>query len=183
MKITWFGNTTFRLCVGGGIVVVDPEGAPGYVERHEVASGADFVVPLVASSQGNRLETLDLQNWRPRLAARLIDADEESNPSVRPCRIAEAAVLVEAEGEALAVVEPDRADVEWGRWIDEIVIVLTGEPELCMQATRAALAAGRPRLICLALPEADPEDVLSQLAGELDSVSLQALEPGLAVEV
>ena len=66
MKLTWFGGTTFRVYVGGKVLVVDAEGVPGGIDRTELVSGADRVFGLADDTKNPRLT---VAIWRQRLAS------------------------------------------------------------------------------------------------------------------
>lgn len=174
MKLTWFGNSTFRIHIGGQIVVLDAEDAPVGVEANELVSGADHVVGF----DGNAV-LADLARWKPRARERLLDAGDQ----VRPLQIWSA-------GEDCLLIEPDE-DMpllvigglvpELGRWAEKAVIVLAGQglAERGEQVVERAI----PRLIALAGVDAELDAAFSRLPPKLDGAGLVALEPGLAVEV
>lgn len=74
MKLTWFAGMTFRLHIGGEIVVTQPDGAPEAIEMAELVSGADRVVRA-----GDGLPAFDAGSWRLRKPVRLIDAETDGS--------------------------------------------------------------------------------------------------------
>ncbi|MCR6634819.1 hypothetical protein [Devosia sp.] len=54
MKLTWFGDDTFRIHAAGAIVVVEGEGALPGVDRAELVSGADLVVAFAGAVGGTK---------------------------------------------------------------------------------------------------------------------------------
>ena len=93
MQLTWFGGTTFRIHIGGKMLVVEAEGAPGGIDRTELLSGADRAFGLA-----DALPEVEPRKWQPRKVGALIDEGSEL-PDVLVYRLAAGAVLVEAAGE------------------------------------------------------------------------------------
>jgi len=177
MKLTWFGGTAIRIHAGGRILVADPEAAPATVDRVELLSGADAT--LVLSGDTDDLPRLDVASWRPRRARRVLD---EGEPQARAeaFRIGPGALLVDADAEAPLLL--CGALPEFGRWADGAVAVLFGDGEALTRAGLALLAAARPKMLCVAGPDAAIEAALPALRGALGEAGLMALSPGLAVE-
>ncbi len=174
MKLTWFGNTAFRIHIGGQIVVVDAKAAPLGVDANELVSGVDHVVAF----DGNAAIT-DLAGWKPRARERLLDMGDH----VRPLQIwsaGEHALLFEPDEDMplLVIGGPTPA---LGRWVEKAVVVLVGQAlaERGMQVVEK----GIPRLMALAGADAELDAAFAELPPKLDGASLVALEPGLAVEV
>lgn len=173
MKLTWFGGSTFRIQIGGQVLVVDPEAAPDGIDRSELVSGADQVL---AMRKGGK--PADLQTWRPRPAQRLLDIGDALRP-VQVWSVGECGLLVDGDDDRpllLAVgVLP-----EPGRWADKAVVVLAGS-DLADRAERL-LDAVAPALVALAGREAEIDAALDRVRDRLDGTGLIALEPALAVE-
>lgn len=173
MKLTWFGGTTMRLHVGGRVIVCDPQGAPEWVDRTELVSGADRAVRL-----DEDFPALDARRWQPRRVAALIEAD--AAPEVLLHRLGPGALLVEAAGEPPLVIATG-AVPEAGRWGAEAVVVVAGrQPEM---TAVEALEAMAPRLLVVAASEAVVERVIAAVRDRLDGTGLMALEPAMAVEL
>ncbi len=174
MKLTWFGGTTLRLHIGGRMLVVDAEGAPDWIDRTELLSGADRAFAL-----GDELPQIDPQRFQPRKVGALIDTGEEL-PEVLVHRAGPDAVLIEAVGESplLLVTGPVEG---FGRWARDAVVVLSGRE---MQATALSVMDEiGPRLIAIAGADAAVEAVIEAIRDRLDGTGLMALEPGMALEV
>jgi hypothetical protein len=173
MKITWFGGTTFRLHIGGHVVVVDAERAPARVEPSELRGGADLVVGL-----GQGRET-DVSGWRPRAAERLLDAG--AGPRVPQIWSADGtSLLIDADDERPLLIVGEGAS-EGGRWLGQAIVVLAGSGLAGRGA--ALLDAEPPHLIALAGEDAELDAAFAALRDRLDGTGLVALEPGMAVEV
>lgn len=171
MKLTWFSHTTIRVHIGGRILVAGPTAIDG-ISAEELLSGADAAVDLDGS-----LPRIDPVLWQPRRSGAMLD--EETLPEVLVHGLAGGA-LIAAAGEAPLVVltgEPERG----GRWAHEAVVVVLGE-DVARRAA-AVLDTMMPRLVALAASEAVVDAAVSELAGRLNGTALQALEPGMAVEV
>lgn len=174
MKLTWFGGTTLRLHIGGQMLVVDAEGAPDWIDRTELLSGADHAFAL-----SDTLHEIDPQRFQPRKVGALIDAGDEL-PEVLVHRAGPDVVLIEAVGESplLLVTGPVEG---FGRWARDAVVVLSGRE---MQATaRSVMDEIGPRLIAIAGADAAVEAVIEAIRDRLDGTGLMALEPGMALEV
>ncbi|MCD7061158.1 hypothetical protein [Pelagibacterium xiamenense] len=177
MKLTWFAGMTFRLHIAGEIVVTDPEDAPETVDSTELKSGADWVV----HSLGSGLAGFDPEVWKPRRAGRLIDADT-STPKLNVFRFGRGFVLDAPDEGLVVVLDSDApADIVWGRWADNAIVVLGGGAAGAVG--RAALEGARPKLIALAGAGAEADAAFATLAPLVGSAGLTVLEPGLAVEV
>lgn len=173
MKLTWFGDDTFRIHAAGAIVVVEGEGALPGVERAELVSGSDLVVAFAYVAGGA------IGDWKPRALLRMLEVDEAMRqPEV--VGLGQGALVVDADGEApLVLAREDFAAA--GRWLGQAVVVLIGEG----LAARGGALLGRaaPRLIALAGSESDVDAAFDLLRDRLDGTGLIALERGLAVEV
>ncbi|KKB78082.1 hypothetical protein VW35_13330 [Devosia soli] len=174
MKLTWFGDDTFRIHAAGTIVLVDEgEGALPAVDRAELVSGAE----LFGGFAGWQVR--DPVAWKPRTPLRMLEADEAMRrPEV--VRLGPGVLVVDADGEApLVLAQADFAAV--GRWLGQAIVVLIGEGLAARGA--ALLERAAPRLIALAGSEMEVEAAFDALRDRLDGTGLIALERGLAVEV
>lgn len=177
MKLTWFGGTTIRVHIGGAILVVDPELAPGGIDAAELVSGADMVI----AGTGADLGPADAASWRPRKAVRLLD-EGDSLPPVEAWSAGSGVIVIDAVGEAPLLLVGGEVPA-LGRWGDGAVVVLLGEGELLAQQGLAVLEQRSPRLLALAGAEAAIDAAIPALRGELDGTGLVALEAGLALEI
>jgi hypothetical protein len=174
MKLTWFGGTTFRVHIGGWMIVVDAEGVPGSVDSTELVSGADMVFGLA-----DDLPQVDARKWAPRKVGALIDEAAEL-PGVLVHRLGEAVVLVEAVGEAPLVIAMGEVP-EAGRWGRDAVVIVAGK-SLPQTAVSVVNEIG-PRLIAIAGSEHAIEETIEAVQELLDGTGLMAMEPALALEV
>ena len=174
MKLTWFGGTAFRIHIGGQIVVIDAQAAPGNVDRGELVSGSDRVIAL-----GDDLPTADGASWKARPRERLLDAGDDIRP-VQLWSLGPDSLLIDADEDMpLLLLAGDMPQL--GRWAERAVIVLVGAG---LAARGSRLVAGTmPRLIVLAGDEPELATTFATLPPLLDGTGLMALEPGLAVEV
>jgi hypothetical protein len=174
MKLTWFGGTTFRIHIGGQMIVVDREGAPERIDSAELVSGADQIVDLA-----DAFLQIDPRKWSPRRVEALID-EGATMPGVVVHRLAATAVLIEAAGEPPLVIAT--GDVpEAGRWGREAVVVIAGR-NLPRTAASVVNEIG-PRLIAIAGGEHVIEDTIAAVRDLLEDTGLMAMEPALALEV
>ncbi len=174
MKLTWFGDTTFRIHAGGQIAVVVGKVTPVGAEASEIRSGADRVVAL-----GDDEAAIDLRNWKPRPGVRLVDAGDAPRP-VEVHRGGGQSLLIDGEDDLPLLILAGSVP-EVGRWIEKAMVVLVG-PDLLARA-QTLLEQRVPRLIALASIEAEFDAAFAQLPERLDGAGLIALQPGLAVEV
>jgi len=174
VKVTWFGNTAFRLHIGGKIIAIEPERASAGVDVNEMVGGADHVLAL----EENR-PVADAASWKPRGRERLLDAGEGTRP-VQFWSMGASSLLVDADEDMPLLLLAGPVPV-LGRWADRTVVILVGNA----LAERAAEVIGRvaPRLIGLAGEEAEIEAAFVALRDRLDGTGLVALERGMAVEV
>lgn len=174
MKLTWFGNRTFRIHLGGQIVVVDADAAPENIDRRELVGGADRAGALEGA-----WPLADAQTWRPRARERLLDAGEKMRP-VDFWSVGANSILLDADDDMPLVILAGPVP-ELGRWAERAVVVLAG----AQMAERATTLISRtaPRLIAVAAAEYEVDRVFEALAGQLDGTGVLALEAGLAVEV
>jgi len=176
MKLTWFGGTTLRVYVGGEIVVVDAEGAPGGVDRGELLAGAERVVRLADDAA---VPLIDPAAWRPKPAVRAIDQAPPSDI----LRIGESALLIAAPGEAPLVILGSGEPPRFGRWADGAVVVLTSGRDSFVAEATVLLDVARPRLVAIAADEQTLDTAIAELSEHLDGAGLVSLEPRLALEV
>jgi hypothetical protein len=177
MKLTWFGGTTIRVHIGGAILVVDAEGAPGGIDAAELVSGADVVI----GGFGAELRSVDAARWKPRRPPRLLDEGAEL-PAVEAWLAGPGAVLVDAVGEPpLLLVAGDLPVL--GRWADGAVVVLFGDGAVLERLGGVVLDEAPPRLLALAGDEAAMDVAIPALRDRLDGTGLVALEAGMALEI
>lgn len=173
MKLTWFGNDTFRIHAAGAIVVVEGETPPPGVERAELVSGADTVVGF---GGGTAVGNVD---WKPRAPLRMLDVDEQMRkPEV--IGLGSGVLVIDSDGEAPLVLAHGDI-VATGRWVGQAVVVLIGEG--LAERGGALLERQGPRLMALAGSDAEVDTAFIALRDHLDGTGLVALERGLAVEV
>lgn len=173
MKLTWFGDDTFRIHAAGAIVVVEGEGALPGVDRAELVSGADLVVPLAELADGKG------EDWKPRAPLRMLELDEAMRPP-EVVALGRGALVVDADGEVPLVLARDEFAAT-GRWLGQAVVVLIGEG--LAERGGKLLERVAPRLIALAGSELEVDGAFDALRDRLDGTGLIALERGLAVEV
>ena len=175
MKLTWFGGTTFRVYLGGEIVVVDAQRAPAGVDRGELLAGADRVVALAGDAA---VPSIDAAAWRPK-AVRPMD----EQPPAEILGIGPSALLIAAAGEPPLVVLGSGEPPRFGRWADGAVVVLTSGRDSFVAEATVLLDVARPRLVALAADEQMLDLAIEELSEHLDGAGLVSLEPGLALEV
>ena len=174
MKLTWFGGAALRAYVGGLIVVVEPQDAPGTVDQGELLAGADQVVRFTDS-----IAAIDPAGWRPKPAGRPIDPV----PPMEILRIGKSALLLAAAGEPPLVLLGAGDLPRFGRWADGAVIVILSAREALVAEVTALLDIVRPRVIALALDEQTLDRTIGEIAEHLEGTGLVSMEPGLALEV
>ncbi|MAN77975.1 hypothetical protein OF122_09725 [Pelagibacterium flavum] len=178
MKITWFANMTFRIQIGGRIIVTYVEGAPEGIDRTELIAGAQTVI----SAQSPDLAQFDPLAWRPRRRTRLID-QEAGDEGLDLYRLGARGLVAYSVDEGLLVLEDAGAGAQWSRFADNGVIVLAGSGAQCAAHGTALLDIDRPRLIALAVDDGEIDAAFETLAPKLGQTGLIVLEPRLAVEV
>lgn len=174
MKLTWFGNSTFRIHCGGQIVVVDADSAPLGVAASELVSGADHVVALDGTG-----DVADPATWKPRARMRLVDGGDEVRPA-RIWRAGDKCLLIEPDEDMPLLLVAGKVP-ELGRWVEKAVVVLLGQ-DLAARGEQLVERA-IPGLIALAGADGELDAAFARLPPKLDGAGLIALEPGLAVEV
>ena len=176
MKLTWFGNSTFRIHIGGHIAIIDADHAPDGVESRELTSGADLLIP----DFGRGLSSVEPSIWVPRKPVRLLDALDGPEERVEAHRAGEGCIVVDAPDEAPLVLLLDRDAPPFGRWIEQAVVVLVGTH--LRERMERLQAAARPKLVALAGEGEEIDATFKYLGAQSSGISLIALEPGLAVE-
>jgi hypothetical protein len=171
MKLTWFGDETFRIHAAGAIVVVEGAVLPEGVDRVELVAGGDVIVNLPRGSVARQA------GWRPRAPLKILDEDEKVRLP-ETVALEEGVLALDADGEAPLVLTRGGLSAT-GRWVGQAVVVLIGE-RLAERGVEM-LETVQPRLIALA--GADQEVAFEALRDRLDGTGLVALERGLAVEV
>jgi hypothetical protein len=180
MKLTWFAGTTVRIHIGGQILVTDADGAPGFIDRRELLSGADRSFSFAAGDEG--LPVIDPAKWRPRTPSKILD-DTPADNTVRIQRIGTGAMLIDAVGEPPLVLICDADAPRFGRWADDAVVVLFGAGGTLVAIGAQLLELARPKLIALAADEQAIDPAIEALREHLAGAALVSLEPGLALEV
>lgn len=174
MKLTWFGDRSFRFHLGGQIVVVEADSAPHQVDRAELTSGADVVVGFDFA-----LKSANPDTWRPRAPQRLLDAGADLRPA-DIVSVGDGSILIDAEDERpLLILTSSNGPL--GRWAGKAVIILVGR-DLGGRAIQL-IESFAPPLIALAGSEPEIDVAFAALRDKLDNTGLVALEPGLAIEV
>ena len=176
MKLTWFGNSTFRIHIGGQIVIIDAEGAPDSVQSHELTSGADLLIP----DFGHALAEMEPSSWAPRKPFRLLDTLEWPEGRVEARKAGEGCIVLDAPDEAPLVFLHDVDAPVFGRWAEQAVVVLVGTH--LRERTERLHNGACPRLAALAGGSAEVDATFEHLGNQLSGMGLIALEPGLAVE-
>jgi hypothetical protein len=173
MKLTWFGDDTFRIHAAGSIVLVEGDRTPEGVERAELMSGADRVVRFA------EVGVHAAESWKPRAALRMLEvAEDVRKPEV--VGLGEGLLVLDADGEAPLVLA--RYGVpRGGRWLGQAVVVLMGQG--LAERGLTMLEGIPPRLIALAGADAEVDAAFEALRDRLDGTGLVALERALAVEV
>lgn len=156
------------------MLVVEPDGAPDWVDATELVSGADKVLAL-----SDDLPVVEARKWALRKVGALIDEGAEP-PEVLAFRLAEGVVLIETVGEAPLVIATGEVP-EAGRWGREAVVVVAGK-DLPGTAVSVVNEIG-PRLIAIAGGEHAAEAAIEAVRDLLDGAGLMVMEPGLALEV
>ena len=180
MKLTWFAGTTVRIHIGGQILVADADGAPGFIDRRELLSGADRHFGLAVDD--TTLPVIDPTRWRPRTPPKLVD-EALTGETVRVQRIGAGAILVDAVSEPPLVLIASAEAPRFGRWADDAVVVLFGAGEALVTVGAILLDTARPKLIALAADEQAIDLAIEELREHLDGAALVSLEPALALEV
>lgn len=173
MKLTWFSGSTFRIQIGGQVVVLNAQDVPEGIDRSELVSGADRVV-----ATGEGVATVDASLWRPRPAERLLDAGETLRP-VEIWSVGASGLLIDGDDDRPLLLAAGDVPA-LGRWVDKAVVVLMGGG--LADRAEGLLAAASPSLVALAGPEAEIDAAFERVRSRLDGTGLVALEPGLAVE-
>lgn len=176
MKLTWFGNSTFRIHIGGQIVVIDPDQAPDGVESHELTSGADLLIP----DFGRALAEIEPSSWMPRKPVRLLDALNGQAGRVEALKAGQDCIVLDTPDEAPLMFLRDVDAPNFRRWTEQSVMVLLGR-RLQERAKGLQEGAG-PKLVALAGDGAEIDATFELLGNRLSGMGLIALEPGLAVE-
>ena len=174
MKLVWFGGTTARVHLGGKIFVIDLSVAPREADRTELASGANHVLELASPN----LPRLDPAT-RERRARTALDA--EGSATVRFGDVGEGAVLIDEPGEASVLLLAGDAPA-FGRWADGAVVILFSSVSDPLGTAQTLLQAARPKLLALAMPEQQADEVFAAITPQLEGAGLMILQPGLALE-
>ena len=176
MRLVWFGGTALRLHIGGVMIGVDPGTADGSVDAAEIISGVEREVALFGSGD---LPPAPAAGSRRRTRTAL---EAEAADALTVSRLGAGAVLIDAADEP-AVVLLAGDGVHPGRWADGAVVVLFESLSDPAAMATAVLAEARPRLVALAVAEAQVEPLIASLADRRGDAGLVALQPGLGIEV
>jgi len=172
MKLTWFGDETFRIHAAGAIVVVEGVVLPEGVDRVELVAGADVIVNLP------RGPVMGQAGWRPRAPLKILE-DDETVRLPETVALGEGVLVLDADGEAPLVLTRGGLSAT-GRWVGQAVVVLIGT-QLAERGVEI-LERVQPRLIALAGTDQEIDAAFDAMRDRLDGTGLVALERGLAVE-
>lgn len=165
MKLVWFGGGCFRLHYGGRIYLANPADAEGVAES-ELRAGVDRELP--ADGKG------DLQSWKPRRKARLIDSGSD-DPAI--LSFAGGGWTIEDGSEDPLLVLPA---TQLGQLAAKPGVLLVWGTDSALQVT-SLLNRVQPGLVALADPELDDDGFASIAAAATESAVI-ILERRLAVE-
>lgn len=177
MKLTWFGGSTFRIHIGGQIIVTDAAGAAAPVDKTELRSGADRELAL---GELERLPAIDGAGWRPPRAVSPLEVDDA--PQVMTVgRLEGQGLLVHAAGDPPLLLAGG-AIVGAGRWSRDAVVVAYGAAVRTPDIAIGLLELLSPKLLVLAAPGPELDALFPALREHLGSTALVALETGMALE-
>jgi hypothetical protein len=178
MKLTWFGGSTFRIHIGGQIIVTDAARAEFPVDVTELRSGADKEIEL--GGDPGELPAIDAASWRPPRATTVLEEDAAAH-GVRIGRIERQGLLLYVAGDSpLLLVGGTIGAV--GRWSRDATVVLYGEAVQTPEQAVDLLERLSPKLLLLAAPEPQVEALFAALQARLGETALVALETGMALE-
>lgn len=177
MKLTWFGGSTFRIHIGGQVIVTDAAGAEGSVDVAELRSGADREIAL---AELGGLPAIDGEGWRPPRASSVLQVDDAS-PGVTLGRLAGQGLLVHAAGEPPLLLTGGPIGAV-GRWSRDAVVVAYGPAGRTRGMATDLLDALAPKLLLLAAPAPALDGLFASLRERLEGTALVALEAGMALE-
>ncbi len=176
MRLTWFGGSTFRLYLGGRIIVTSPDRAPAGVDHAELVAAADHLVDLEDGI--SEYPVIDPQSWQSRMPERLVDQSGET--IVELLAVGDEGLIVDEAEEGPVIIAP--AGLKgWGRFADDAVVVVYGAPEMVARGVNALAMVARPKLIALAA-EGLTDDQFATTASAAGASPVQVLEAGLALE-
>lgn len=176
MRLTWFGGSTFRLYLGGRIIVTSPERAPADVDRAELVAAADHLIDL--GDGVSEYPVIDPETWQPRRPERLVEQSGET--IVELFALAGEGLIVDEAEEGPVIIAPAGLS-EWGRFADDAVVVVYGAPQAVTRTVNVLAMAARPKLIALAA-EGLTDDQFTTTASAAGASPVQVLERGLALE-
>lgn len=176
MRLTWFGGSTFRLYLGGRIIVTSPDRAPAGVEHAELVAAADHLIDLEDGI--SEFEVIDPERWHPRRPKRLVDQSGET--IVELFAVGDEGLIVDEAEEGPVIIAPAGLKA-WGRFADDAVVVVYGVPEAVTRGVNALAMVARPKLIALAA-EGLTDDQFARTASAAGASPVQVLERGLALE-
>jgi hypothetical protein len=175
VKVTWFGGRTLRVHAGGEIALVRDAVDPADFDIRELLSGADQVWQIDAA------QTTDFAGWRPRRAATVLELEASMPQGLRYFGDAGCGLL-DAPGEApLLLVWGTPPSV--GRWLGDSVVVLFGDSASVARHGAALIETRPPKLILLAVDDAEVDGAFTLLAPLCAETGLMVLEPAMGLEV
>lgn len=177
MKLTWFGGSTFRIHIGGQIIVTDAARAEA-MDVTELRSGADKEIKLGAGL--GDLPAIDAASWRPPRAATALDEDAATR-GVLIGRVEGQGLLLHAAGDSPLLLAGGAIGAV-GRWGRDAVVALHGEAVQAPEQAVDLLERLAPKLLLLAAPEPQVEALFAALQARLGETALVALDMGMALE-
>lgn len=177
MKLTWFGGSTFRIHIGGQIIVTDAAGAEAPVDKTELRSGADREIALGDLGQ---LPAIDGARWRPPRAASPLQVEDQPQ-GLTIGRLQGQGLLVHAAGDPPLLLAGGSITGA-GRWSRNAVVVAYGAAAGTPDIAVALLELLGPKLLLLAAPAPELDALFPVLRARLEGTALVALEAGMALE-
>lgn len=177
MKLTWFGGSTFRIHVGGQIIVTDAEGADAPVDVTELRSGADRELAL---GELRSFPAIDGAGWRPPRAKSALEVDDVP-AGLTIGRLEGQGLLVHAAGDPPLLLAGG-AVTEAGRWSRDAVVVAHGAAVRAPDLVAGLLEVLGPKLLLLAASAGELDTLFPALRERLEGTALLALEAGMALE-
>ena len=177
MKLTWFGGSSFRIHIGGEIIVVDAEAAPPPADVTELRSGAGREIALRTLGD---LPAIDAAGWHPPRPVSPLDADDAPT-GLTIGQVDGQGLLLHATGEPPLLLSGGAIRAA-GRWSREAVVVAHGKAVRAPEVPIDLLEVLAPKLLLLAASESELGQLFPALRQHLGGTALVALEAGLALE-
>ncbi|HEV7278204.1 MAG TPA: hypothetical protein VGN80_18150 [Devosiaceae bacterium] len=177
MKLTWFGGSTFRIHIGGQIIVTDADRAAAPVDVTELRSGADREIAL---GDLGRLPAIDGTGWRPPRAVSPLEVDDAPR-DMTIGQLEGHVLLVHAAGDPPLLLAGG-AITGAGRWSRDAVVVGYGAAVRTPEVAVGLLEVLGPKLLLLAAPAPELDVLFPVLREHLSGTALVALEAGMALE-